>query len=582
VSEGLEPPPFSPAGRVFFSALGRNGRRALPGEHGFRFFPRFYKHVVDTMARIPFGSGTVLQNLVDTTEVQMARFDGPPFLLPAHFPQGPADLKTILFALIGVISGNIGVSLEDTAYFAQKVWQIVTSCEERRLVEYERVNWWDFVDAENRSPNYQRFFAGAITRSLVAAKARRASTKTIGDIFTQIVFDILRPGVSADRLLNGPTNDVWIEPWLRYLRQRGVIYHFDSEVRSIEYARGAVQQATVLVRGKMVQASGDYFIAAVPVERMVELLSPSLLEGDPSLVNLRELVEYVEWMNGIQFYLTEDVPIAHGHSIFVDSPWALTSVSQPQFWRDYDVSRYGDGTVKGILSVDISDWDVKGLNGKTAKSCARDEIAAEVWQQMKQSLNVGGKRVLHDDQLHAFFLDPDIMDTDRDVPGFETNAEPLLVNYVDTWRLRPEAVTRIPNLFLASDYVRTYTDLATMEAANEAARRAVNGILRAARSDEAPCAIWNLHEPEFLAPFRAYDRVRFRRGMPWDSRAMIVADAAASVLAPLESAHPLAPPKDAIAPSAAAASHEQAKTAAAARSSSDLGLRRVRILPGGS
>jgi uncharacterized protein with NAD-binding domain and iron-sulfur cluster len=215
VTEGLEPPPFSPAGRVVSSGFGRSTRRALPGEHGFRFFPRFYKHIVDTMARIPYGSGNVSQNLVDTTEVQMARFDGAPFLLPAHFPQTPDDLKTILFAFIGFLSGNFGVSIEDTAFFAQKMWQIVTSCEERRLVEYERVNWWDFVEAEERSTNYQRYFAGAITRSLVAAKARRASTKTIGDIFTQIVFDILQPGVSADRVLNGPTNDVWIDPWLR-------------------------------------------------------------------------------------------------------------------------------------------------------------------------------------------------------------------------------------------------------------------------------------------------------------------------------------------------------------------------------
>ena len=56
------------------------------------------------------------------------------------------------------------------------------------------------------------------------------------------------------------------------------------------------------------------------------------------------------------------------------------------------------------------------------------------------------------------------------------------MNLVDTWPLRPEATTAIPNLFLASDYVRTYTDLATMEGANEAARRAVNGLLDAASS----------------------------------------------------------------------------------------------------
>ena len=39
---------------------GTEGRRDLPGEHGFRFFPRFYRHVTDTMSRIPYGHhGTV-------------------------------------------------------------------------------------------------------------------------------------------------------------------------------------------------------------------------------------------------------------------------------------------------------------------------------------------------------------------------------------------------------------------------------------------------------------------------------------------------------------------------------------------
>ena len=28
----------------------------LPGEHGFRFFPGFYKHITDTMKRIPYTS----------------------------------------------------------------------------------------------------------------------------------------------------------------------------------------------------------------------------------------------------------------------------------------------------------------------------------------------------------------------------------------------------------------------------------------------------------------------------------------------------------------------------------------------
>ena len=70
----------------------------------------------------------------------------------------------------------------------------------------KRSDWWDFVGAEERSVAYQKLLAIGITRSLVAAKARSASVKTIGDIFVQLLFGILVPGIASDRLLNGPTN----------------------------------------------------------------------------------------------------------------------------------------------------------------------------------------------------------------------------------------------------------------------------------------------------------------------------------------------------------------------------------------
>ena len=132
------------------------------------------------------------------------------------------------------------------------------------------------------------------------------------------------------------------------------------------------------------------------------------------------------------------------------------------------------------------------------------------------------EELLRDEDLHSWFLDPDI-DVDPARPGALRNVEPLLVNLVNTWALRPEATTAIPNLFLASDYVRTYTDLATMEAANEAARRAVNGLLDAVNFDGPRCELWQLHEPEILAPWRLHDAARFKAGLPWDDLLMQVA-----------------------------------------------------------
>uniref|UniRef100_UPI0025BA3D1F FAD-dependent oxidoreductase n=1 Tax=Halovivax sp. TaxID=1935978 RepID=UPI0025BA3D1F len=59
---------------------------SLHGEHGFRFFPAFYRHVVDTMARIPDGGGTVADNLVETEATLVASADRPDLLAETRTP----------------------------------------------------------------------------------------------------------------------------------------------------------------------------------------------------------------------------------------------------------------------------------------------------------------------------------------------------------------------------------------------------------------------------------------------------------------------------------------------------------------
>src|SRR3954465_3489608 len=52
---------------------GVDGRADLPGEHGFRFFPGFYRHVTDTMRRIPYGAhGSTYDNLAVATRMLLA------------------------------------------------------------------------------------------------------------------------------------------------------------------------------------------------------------------------------------------------------------------------------------------------------------------------------------------------------------------------------------------------------------------------------------------------------------------------------------------------------------------------------
>jgi uncharacterized protein with NAD-binding domain and iron-sulfur cluster len=514
------------------NAGGSLGHR-LPGEHGFRFFPGFYKHVIDTMRRIPsFDGRGVTSHLVPTTRFAITQYGKANFQIPATFPRTPNDAGTILRDILLAFGPVTELTPDDLAFFGARIWQILTSCQQRRLTEYERISWWEFVGAERHSKSYQKFLADGLTRSLVAAKARKASTRTIGDTFVQLILTILDPtGGSTDRVLDGPTNLVWIDPWRSYLESRGVRYITEAEVEEIVCDRGRIVGVAVRQQGNRTVMSGDHYLVALPIERIAPLLKGPLLAAAPAFGDLLTLAANVEWMNGVQFFLHRDVPIAHGHVIHIDTEWALTSISPLRFWRNVPPEQFGDSDVRGILSIDVSDWTTPGADGRPAVQCSREEAVREVWRQLKQSINTDGE-LLRDQDLHSWFLDPDI-ESDPAHGGFLRDVEPLLVNLVNTWALRPEATTAIPNLFLASDYVRTYTDLATMEAANEAARRAVNGILDAVKFDGARCDLWPLHEPEILAPWRLHDAARYAAGLPWDDSLMQVAAHAIRGASPL-------------------------------------------------
>jgi uncharacterized protein with NAD-binding domain and iron-sulfur cluster len=479
------------------------GRRALPGEHGFRFFPGFYHHVPDSMRRTPVRGNPdgVWNNLVDALGGRSVRTQGRP--------------DTDIFAFLSGGPLPEGVTPDEASFFARRLLVFFTSSDERRFGQWEHTSWWDFVGAATRSPEYQRLLATGLTRTSVAAKETVASSRTIGSVAEAFLMTAQGRGNdgAADRVLNAPTNEAWIAPWVRHLRELGVRFHVGQTVDSLQVRHGRVAGARLRDRrGRRRLAEAHWYVSAMPAERARRLWSADVLRLDPSLERMHEL--HVDWMNGIQLFLRRPVDIARGHVAFVDSPWALTGLTQAQFWAGRDFRRdYGDGAAVDCLSVDISDWDTPGIVfGKPAKRCTAGEVKEEVWAQLKAHLEDTGESVLPDDILHSWFLDPAIAWR----PGRRRNRndEPLLVNTVGSWDARPQAATAIPNLVLAGDYVRTDIDLATMEGANESGREAANEILRRSGAKAPLARKFRLFDPPELADAKRVDAERFRAGLP--------------------------------------------------------------------
>jgi len=270
------------------------------------------------------------------------------------------------------------------------------------------------------------------------------------------------------------------------------------------------------------------YLAAVPVEAMLEILDnspPAILQHSRALRSLYERHLQVNWMTGVLYYLRSDTRMSPGHIIYLDSSWAITSVSQNQFWTK-SVQSYGNGNVQGIVSAIISDWFKQGNGGVSSKpaSCATDseEVAGEALAEIRSHIRAEPEIDLPDGNVVDHYLDadiifehPDILKSitglmpaadfakklrtlsglGRDFLKVRQNLEPLFINTVGSWHYRPKELTGIPNLLLASDYVRTNTDLATMEGANESARRAVNRILDLLQISGRRCRIFKFDEP---------------------------------------------------------------------------------------
>ena len=496
---------------------GTGGRRDLPGEHGFRFFPGFYHHVPDSMARTPYKKqpNGVKDNLVTADESKFlranGRADGGPFGIgpDPYSVQSPEEMRQYL---MDNLQGET-IPPHELAFFVERIMVFLTSCDARRYGQWEHVSWWDFIHAETKSEEYQKVLAAGLTRNLVAAKETVASTRTIGNMGEAFVYNIMGRGNDGDvdRVLDLPTNEAWINPWMRHLRDLGVRFVMGQKLARYDVAGGRIRSVQLEDRaGRRTRVEADWFVSAMPAEQARKHWSRDVLAIDPSLKQMDDL--FTDWMAGIQYYLNRKVDITHGHITCIDAPWALTALTQGQFWEDRDFAKdYGDGQAMDSLSVDISNWDAPGiLYGKPAKECSPQEVAREVLAQIRQHRTAGEH--LKGDVVHSWFLDPGIKW--NAARGRNSNATPLLVNTVGTWEKRPQAATAVPNLFLAGDYVQTDVDLATMEGANESARHAVNAILAASGSNAEPAQTWKLYDPPEFEAAKAIDAQLYAQGQP--------------------------------------------------------------------
>lgn len=298
-------------------------------------------------------------------------------------------------------------------------------------------------------------------------------------------------------------------------------------------------------------------------------------------------------MSGIQYFFRRELKINNGYVYFNQAPWGLTSINSAQFWQRRPTLER-DGFVS-LLSVDLCDFRTKAregaLAGRTAWGSTSAEIAREVWDQIVREMrpvdvtwapshappapdwyHIDENILFGEDGRPSRMLTPYLVPIKADFsrrPGPRPwDPTPSIVSVPAPAPAEdPGLLWQAPHggypvhfekLLFAGVYLKTFTRMSTMEAANESARHAVNAILdhvvarrggggaegqpseaippAAAPSEEARhmrsevfyrstplgdyCKIWDPEHGELpeLVWAKQYDEQCFDRGLPhpWD------------------------------------------------------------------
>lgn len=430
----------------------RPPERAVPGEHGFRFFPAYYLHIWDLMQRIPVyastpgddgsttwrpGTRTVMDNVRRVITQAMTVPGKPSLIFPREAPRTTAEMVTVANQL-----KQFGFTDDDVRTFGERLLTYLVTSPLRRSAELQNQSAYDFfVGSDGTSPrqhSYSPAFESLILdmpKVLAAFDARWGDARTNITTFLQLQLQMDRRDDKADGVLNGPTTEAWFDHWYRHLlelgvrfvrgaaelieppaaieprtpphlRPRATVRMADGTRISPDYVVVAVdapaaERLTTALRavgtGGTVPGLDGYTTSAAPPDDPLQPATtrPAARRDPFAMAELGSRPwDRFQTLAGIQFYFDTEFQYVRGHVYYAGAEWGLSSINQHGLWENRPtLTRNGH---VGVLSVDIGDFNAPSRHlvdgagrGKAARDCTADEIATEVWRQIATAISSG-------------------------------------------------------------------------------------------------------------------------------------------------------------------------------------------------
>jgi len=248
--------------------------------------------------------------------------------------------------------------------------------------------------------------------------------------FAFFVYESMYSGNHSWQVMNQPTSEAWIDPWVEHLKTLGVTFHFNANMSKFS-------PDGIVVDGKTVR--GDEYVLAIP---------PKIAKPHDQIsfrLGFRKKISFEK--NNIAF-------------VFLDTDYNITFYPQDEFWSP---------EVK--LGPVVSLWSGTIINGKNAVKLRPKELLTEIKRQFLQSKYIG-ELISEEDIVYEEIFEDWYWSESR---GRLVSKNPKWVNHVNEFR--ELNTTEHPNVWKAGAHTKTTMDIWSMESAVESGKLASNLIL---------------------------------------------------------------------------------------------------------
>lgn len=467
--------------------------KICPIEYSWRAYGRWYQNVFHIQKQIPFNSSqTVFDQLVTL--------------------QG--GKKTCDKQIINYEKTLSTMPMSDKVKLFSTLLSFLCSCKPRNIDNYSHISLRQFLKDKNVSK---------ITEDLVG--------KIVGpylgfDYHNSSLYDLLYVGemmrLNSRRdyefsITKYPTNYAWFDPWVRYLKEKGLSIFVNTEVDKIIVENNTIQKLITKQNNKYKTHTADYYINATGPEILEKLISPyrSLYPKFYNDINMCK-INGAQIQLSVYYYINKKIFLDRENTLayLPDSPWLLMILSTGHIWGDDYMDKYCDDNIKEIISVGICEPYVDGLLIKKPWSqCSKKEIEIEAWHQLTNNKSFTDNICIEDNTpiSDIEIIDFKMWDSYKYDGKNMSSDEPKWANNVNTSQYRPGPSTPVNNLVLAGSYTDTSTGCYSMESACESGKLAATKVLKINNNNNNNIYI---HKKESLAltkPIRYIDCLIYNR-----------------------------------------------------------------------